>query len=77
MGTPYKIDSRTLVPPSLRTGIFIVKCACPEPFRYGVTVVESKEGVAVTARGVEAGSGKARSSRASILVEQPTSRSNL
>jgi hypothetical protein len=32
-GTPYKISSRALLPPSLRTGIFTVKCACPEPFR--------------------------------------------
>jgi hypothetical protein len=32
-GTPYKISSRALLPPSLRTGIFIVKCACPESFR--------------------------------------------
>ena len=33
MGTPYKISSRALLPPSLRTGIFTVECACPEPFR--------------------------------------------
>ena len=33
MGTPYKISSRTLVFASLRTGIFTVECACPEPFR--------------------------------------------
>jgi hypothetical protein len=32
-GTPYKISSRALLPPSLRTGIFTVKCACPESFR--------------------------------------------
>jgi len=32
-GTPYKISSRALLPPSLRTGIFTVECACPEPFR--------------------------------------------
>ena len=32
-GTPYKINSRALLPPSLRTGIFTVECACPEPFR--------------------------------------------
>jgi hypothetical protein len=30
---PYKIDSRALLPPSWRTGIFTVKCACPESFR--------------------------------------------
>jgi hypothetical protein len=33
MGTPYKISSRILVLASLRTGIFTVECACPEPFR--------------------------------------------
>jgi hypothetical protein len=33
MGTPYKISSRILVLASLRTGIFTVKCACPETFR--------------------------------------------
>ena len=32
-GTLYKISSRALLPPSLRTGIFTVECACPEPFR--------------------------------------------
>jgi hypothetical protein len=32
-GTLYKISSRALLPPSLRTGIFTVKCACPESFR--------------------------------------------
>jgi hypothetical protein len=32
-GTLYKISSRTLLPPSLRTGIFTVKCACPQSFR--------------------------------------------
>ena len=31
--TPYKISSRILVFASLRTGIFTVKCACPEPSR--------------------------------------------
>jgi hypothetical protein len=31
--TPYKISSRMLVLASLRTGIFTVECACPEPFR--------------------------------------------
>jgi hypothetical protein len=33
MGTLYKISSRILVLASLRTGIFTVKCACPETFR--------------------------------------------
>ena len=32
-GTPYKISSRALLPPSLRTVIFTVKCYCPETFR--------------------------------------------
>jgi hypothetical protein len=31
--TPYKFSSRTLLPPSLRTGKFTVECPCPEPFR--------------------------------------------
>ena len=33
MGTPYKISSQALVLASLRTGIFTVKCHCPETFR--------------------------------------------
>ena len=33
--TPYKISSRTLLPPSLRTGKFTVECPCPEAFRQG------------------------------------------
>jgi hypothetical protein len=32
--TPYKFSSRTLLPPSLRTGKFTVECPCPEPFRH-------------------------------------------
>jgi hypothetical protein len=31
--TPYKISSRTHLPPSLRTGKFTIECPCPEPFR--------------------------------------------
>jgi hypothetical protein len=31
--TPYKISSRTHLPPSLRTGKFTVECPCPEAFR--------------------------------------------
>jgi hypothetical protein len=38
-GTLYKISSRALLPPSLRTGIFTVKCACPESFRYAYVVL--------------------------------------
>jgi len=40
-GTPYKISSRALLPPSLRTGIFTVKCACPESFRYSFSLGEA------------------------------------
>jgi hypothetical protein len=32
--TPYKISSRTHLPPSLRTGKFTVECPCPEAFRF-------------------------------------------
>jgi hypothetical protein len=39
MGTPYKISSRILVLASLRTGIFTVECACPEPFRRIQSIV--------------------------------------
>jgi hypothetical protein len=31
--TPYKISSRTLLPPLLWTGKFTVECPCPEAFR--------------------------------------------
>jgi hypothetical protein len=35
MGTPYKINSRTLVFASPGGGIFPFKCPSPEPFRSG------------------------------------------
>jgi hypothetical protein len=38
-GTLYKISSRTLLLPSLRTGIFTMKCACPETFRLSGTTI--------------------------------------
>jgi len=42
-GTPYKISSRALLPPSLRTGIFTVECACPEPFRWAMGIFPAGE----------------------------------
>ena len=42
MGTPYKISSRALLPPSFRTGIFTVKCHCPETFRSELDHTEIK-----------------------------------
>ena len=48
MGTPYKISSRILVLASLRTGIFTVECACPEPFR--LDIVQGSSHVSGTCR---------------------------
>jgi hypothetical protein len=47
-GTPYKISSRALLPPSLRTGIFTVKCACPESFRITMPLLVSRKGSKLT-----------------------------
>jgi hypothetical protein len=40
--TPYKISSRTHLPPSLRTGKFTVECPCPEAFRPYLTFSNTK-----------------------------------
>jgi len=37
--TLYKFNSRTLLPPSLRTGKFTIECPCPELFRLGYVSV--------------------------------------
>jgi hypothetical protein len=43
METPYKISSRALLPPALRTGKFTVECPCPDAFRRGFSAQNDKD----------------------------------
>jgi hypothetical protein len=50
METPYKISSRALLPPALRTGKFTIECPCPDAFRGGCLLAASPPITALDSR---------------------------